>query len=149
MRSDTAGRSVPDVTRAVNPAAWLPPLVPVTLAVAAAAPIRAEAPAREPAPPRAQVSTDCAWSFFADPRALAHGHSVLTACVTSRGRPVLVRAREETGRRTVVPLFARLEADDHNNPGIVFWHGRLWAFSSPHSGHMFPLNRHMLPLCGL
>jgi BNR repeat-containing family member len=127
----------------VNPTAWLAPLIPVTLVVAAAAPTCVGAAAREPAPGRAQALTDCSWSFFADPRALAHGQSVLTACVTSRGRPVLVRVRDGTRRRTVVPLFARLEADDHNNPGIVFWHRRLWAFSSPHSGHIFPLNRHM------
>jgi hypothetical protein len=86
---------------------------------------------------------DCAWSFFADPRAVVHGGTVLAGCVTSHGLPVLVRADRRTGRRAVVPLFARLERDDHNNPAIVLWHRRLWAFVSPHSGHRFPLNRHM------
>jgi BNR repeat-containing family member len=86
---------------------------------------------------------NCSWSFFGDPRALVHGRTVLTGCVTDDGRPVLVRADRVTGARTVVPLFARMERDDHNNPSIVFWRGGLWAFSSPHSGHTYPLDRHM------
>jgi BNR repeat-containing family member len=116
----------------------LAPLVPVTLAGAVSSGCLTSAPQ-----PAAASLADCAWSFFADPRALVHGRTVLAGCVTSHGLPVLVRAGLRTGRHSVVRLFARLERDDHNNPAIVFWHGRLWAFVSPHSGHIFPLDRHM------
>jgi hypothetical protein len=100
--------------------------------------------AAAPAPRAVTTSlADCSWSFFGDPRALVHGRVVLTACVSSRGVPVLVRADRSGRWHAVVTLFARMEADDHNNPSIVFWRRRLWAFVSPHSGHTYPLDRHM------
>src|SRR6478672_10428696 len=52
--------------------------------------------------------TDCSWSFFGDPRALVHGETLLTGCVTSRGRVLLVRANRVTGARSVTRLFGRL-----------------------------------------
>src|SRR4051794_40403312 len=108
--------------------------------IAAVLALRAQAAA-----PRATTASlaDCAWSFFGDPRALVHGPTVLTGCVSSTGRPVLIRSDRATGARSVVALFGRMEADDHNNPSLVFWHRRLWAFSAPHSGHTYPLDRHM------
>ena len=40
---------------------------------------------------------------------------------------MLVGLNRRTGARSVGPLFARMEADDHNNPSLVFWRRRLWA----------------------
>jgi hypothetical protein len=129
------------VSRRARRALWLVlPLLALGLAAGRACGRPANDTARTP---RAVSLTDCSWSFFGDPRAVVHGRTVLTGCVTGHGRPVLVRLDRTTGARTVVPLFARLERDDHNNPSIVFWRGRLWAFSSPHSGHTYPVNRHM------
>src|SRR3954467_11741558 len=53
------------------------------------------------------------------------------------------RAPRGRARPPPRPFFPRLEKDDHNNPSLVFWRGRLWAFVSPHSGHIFPRNRRM------
>ena len=106
-------------------------------------PAHIDPPPAMAARPQRTTLADCAWSFFGDPRAVAHGQTVLTACVSSHGRPVLIRANLATRRHTVTPLFARMERDDHNNPSLVFWRRRLWAFSSPHSGHTYPLDRHM------
>jgi hypothetical protein len=106
-------------------------------------PAHIDSPPAMPVRPQRTRLADCSWSFFGDPRALAHGRKLLTACVSSAGRPVLVRADTRTRRHTVTPLFGRMERDDHNNPSLVFWHKRLWAFSSPHSGHTFPRDRHM------
>jgi hypothetical protein len=40
-------------------------------------------------------------------------------------------------------LYRGMEEDDHNNPSVVFFHSRLYAFSAPHSGHVYPRNRRM------
>src|SRR3954468_16461170 len=69
--------------------------------------------------------TDCAWSYFGDPRALVHGQIVLTGCVSAGGGPILARADRGTGAGPAPELFARLEAGDHNNPSLVFWRRRL------------------------
>jgi hypothetical protein len=56
---------------------------------------------------------------------------------------VLVRTSLATGASNTVRLFGRMEVDDHNNPAVSFWRGRLWAFAGPHSGHVFPHDRRM------
>ena len=47
----------------------------------------------------------------------------------------------DTGRRRISRPFGRLEADDHNNPSLVAFRGRIFAFSSPHSGYHWPRDR--------
>ena len=44
------------------------------------------------------------------------------------------------GRKT---LYQGMEQDDHNNPSVIFFRKRLYAFSAPHSGHIFPRDRKM------
>ena len=44
-------------------------------------------------------------------------------------------------RRLDRDIFPTLERDDHNNPSVIVWRDRLYAFSSPHSGYTFPLDR--------
>ena len=77
----------------------------------------------------------CTWSYFGDPRAVAAGRSLFTGCVAPDGAPVVEAFDLATGRRRVSRPFGRLEPDDHNNPSLVRFHGRLFAFSSPHSTH--------------
>ena len=83
----------------------------------------------------------CTWSYFGDPRAVAAGRSLFTGCVAPDGAPVVEAFDLATGRRRVSRPFGRLEPDDHNNPSLVRFHGRLFAFSSPHSGYVWPRNR--------
>ena len=47
----------------------------------------------------------------------------------------------ERGRRRISRPFGRLEPDDHNNPSLVSYRGALYAFSSPHSGYVWPRDR--------
>jgi hypothetical protein len=83
----------------------------------------------------------CSWSYFGDPRAVAHGSRVITGCVATDGRTVLEDYDAATGRRQLQTVFEPLEVDDHNNPSLVFFHDRLFVFSAPHSGYLYPRDR--------
>ena len=83
----------------------------------------------------------CSWSYFGDPRSVAHKSHVFTACIGLDGRAVVEDYDVETRDRRLQTLFEPLEVDDHNNPSLVFFRERLYAFSSPHSGYLYPGNR--------
>jgi hypothetical protein len=70
-----------------------------------------------------------------------HGDTVFTACIGRDGRARLDIADLARGEHRVRTLFDGLERDDHNNPSLVFFRGRLYAFSAPHSGYQFPSDR--------
>ena len=106
-------------------------------ALAAAAPGGCEATAE----PVTRTVAPCTWSYFGDPRAVAHGDRVITGCVDTEGRTVVEDFDLATGHRRVRRLFEPLEVDDHNNPSLVFFRERLYVFSSPHSGYLFPRDR--------
>jgi hypothetical protein len=89
----------------------------------------------------ARAVAPCSWSYFGDPRAVAHGDRVLTGCIGTEGTALVEDVDLRTGSRRRLSLFKGLEVDDHNNPSLVFFHGRLFAFSSPHSGYVYPRNR--------
>jgi BNR repeat-containing family member len=91
----------------------------------------------------ARVVAHCSWSYFGDPRSVAIGSHVFTGCIGVDGRVLVEDLDLETGRRRLDVPFPRLEVDDHNNPSLVEWRGRLLAFSSPHSGYVFPRDRRM------
>jgi len=95
----------------------------------------------EPAPPGDHVVSSCTWSYFGDPRALTIGNTLFTGCVARGGAPVVEAFDLETGARRVSRPFGRLEADDHNNPSLVAFRGRIFTFSSPHSGYLWPRDR--------
>lgn len=79
-----------------------------------------------------------AWSYFGDPRAIAHDGVIFTGWISRRGDVWVARlgARGSVERHR---LFRGLGRDDHNNPSLVFLRdGRLAAFFSPHSGHSSP-----------
>src|SRR5215204_755694 len=88
-----------------------------------------------------RVVAPCSWSYFGDPRSVAHERHVFTGCVGTDGHTVIEDFDLETGRRRMRTLFEPLEADDHNNPSLVFFHERLYAFSAPHSGYLYPRDR--------
>lgn len=83
----------------------------------------------------------CSWSYFGDPRSVVHERHVFTACIGTDGRTVVEDYDLDTGERRLRTLFEPLEADDHNNPSLVFFRERLYAFSAPHSGYLYPRNR--------
>jgi hypothetical protein len=89
----------------------------------------------------ARTVAQCSWSYFGDARAVIFRGRVFTACIGVDGRSVLEDYDPVSGRRRSTTIFEPLEVDDHNNPSLVVFRGRLMAFSSPHSGYMYPLNR--------
>jgi hypothetical protein len=74
---------------------------------------------------------------------VAIGSHVFTGCVGVDGRVLVEDLDLETGRARLDEPFPQLEVDDHNNPSLVEWDGRLLAFSSPHSGYVYPRDRRM------
>jgi len=93
------------------------------------------------AAPAQRTVAPCSWSYFGDPRAVAHESRVVTGCVATDGRTVLEDVDLDTGRRRLQTVFAPLEVDDHNNPSLVFFRERLFVFSAPHSGYLYPRDR--------
>lgn len=75
-----------------------------------------------------------AWSYFGDARSVSRGPLVFTGWISTGGDVWVaqtdIRTRETVRRR----IYANLGRDDHNNPSLVFWRGRLMAFFSEHSG---------------
>ena len=90
---------------------------------------------------RTRTVAHCSWSYFGDPRSVADESHVFTACIGTDGRTVVEDYDLDSGRRRMRTLFEPLEADDHNNPSLVFFRDRLYAFSSPHSGYLYPRDR--------
>lgn len=83
----------------------------------------------------------CSWSYFGDPRAVAYRNWIHTGCIDTDGKVKLDQYNLVTGERRLLTLFRGLEVDDHNNPSLVFFRSKLYAFASPHSGYVYPRDR--------
>ncbi len=105
--------------------------------VAAGAPARVYPPGDEPnfLPSTYTLELGAgAWSYFGDARSVAHGEDVFTGWI-SRGGDVWIAQTDVETRETVKrKIYTDLGRDDHNNPSLIFWKGRLMAFFSEHSG---------------
>jgi hypothetical protein len=77
-----------------------------------------------------------AWSYFGDARSITHGKRVFTGFISPGGDVWVVETDTETGRSQRRMIYEDLGVDDHNNPSLVFWRGRLMAFFSEHSGRV-------------
>ena len=77
----------------------------------------------------------CSWSYFGDPRSVAFGSHVVTGCIGIDGRSLVEDYDTDSGERRLDKVFPTLERDDHNNPSVIVFKGRLYAFSAPHSGY--------------
>ena len=101
-----------------------------------------------PTPPPLAAAADAwdvhsgAWSYFGDPRAIAHGTRVFTGCVSTTRGIVVHQYDLNTGETFHQHLHRNRELDDHDNPSLAFWRREIYAFYSPHSGRVFPLDRH-------
>jgi hypothetical protein len=117
-------------------------LVALAIAATAAAPSAAAEGAGAQGVSRAtRTLAPCTWSYFGDPRAVAHDAWVFTGCISTDGSAKLDQYNLESGERRLLTLFRGLEVDDHNNPSLVFFRSKLYAFVSEHAGYMFPLSR--------
>jgi hypothetical protein len=85
--------------------------------------------------------TPCTWSYFGDPRSIARRNWVFTGCISTDGRVKLDQYNLKTGKRRLLTLFRGLEVDDHNNPSLVFFRKKLYAFASEHAGYVYPRDR--------
>jgi hypothetical protein len=91
-----------------------------------------------PAEQHAVVTTDGAWSWPGDPRAITHvGERATTyvGWVDSRGDVRVASYDHATGEIVASTLAPGLDVDDHANPSLIVRpDGRLVAFYSAHSG---------------
>jgi hypothetical protein len=85
--------------------------------------------------------TPCTWSYFGDPRAVAFRNWVYTGCIGTDGKVKLDEYNLRTGGRRLLTLFRGLEVDDHNNPSLIFFRDKLYAFASEHAGYVYPRDR--------
>jgi hypothetical protein len=85
--------------------------------------------------------TPCTWSYFGDPRAVAYHDWVYTGCIGTDGKVKLDEYNLRSGRKRLLTLFRGLEVDDHNNPSLVFFRRKLYAFASEHAGYVYPRDR--------
>ncbi len=85
--------------------------------------------------------TPCTWSYFGDPRAVTYRNWVYTGCIGTDGKAKLDEYNLRSGRRRLLVLFRGLEVDDHNNPSLVLFRSKLYAFASEHAGYVYPRDR--------
>jgi len=79
-----------------------------------------------------------AWSYFGDPRAIAHDGHTFTGWISTTGNVWVAHIRPD-GSFTKKVIYKGLGVDDHNNPSLVFRpDGRIAVFFSPHSGRVLP-----------
>lgn len=85
-------------------------------------------------------SSDGAWSWFEDPRAILHGDKLIIGMVAD-GRDDLQRRGDieaivyelSTGKKTSIELHDRLEGDDHNSPAfLALSDGRILTVYAKH-----------------
>jgi rhamnogalacturonyl hydrolase YesR len=83
----------------------------------------------------ASITTNGAWCWFADPRAVTRDGRTYTGWVTSDGSVQAAMLEHSSGKVTITDLHARYERDDHDNPSFLFLpDGRLMTFYSKHVG---------------
>lgn len=81
------------------------------------------------------VSSDSAWCWFADPRAIWHAGRIVAGGVTSEGDVVANVLDPRTGECLTITLAKTFERDDHDNPSFLpLLDGRLAAFYTKHIG---------------
>lgn len=79
-----------------------------------------------------------AWSYFGDPRAIAHDGHIFTGWISTTGNVWVAHIRPD-GSFTKRMIYRDLGVDDHNNPSLVFRpDGRIMVFFCPHSGRSLP-----------
>lgn len=88
-----------------------------------------------------KLSTNGAWSFFGDPRAVHHEGKTYVGWTTNRSNVVIGSVNDGSKYVRTKRLKPNLGTlDDHNNPSLFLNpDGRLSAFYSPHSGTKLPL----------
>jgi hypothetical protein len=83
-----------------------------------------------------------AWSYFGDPRAIAHNGHTFTGWISTTGNVWIAHITPD-GSFTKRLIYRDLGVDDHNNPSLVFRpDGRIMVFFSPHSGRYLPPPSH-------
>lgn len=85
------------------------------------------------------LSSDGAWTWYNDPRAVFHNGILYFGCVrTADGRTVLNAFDPQTGQSTHLWASALTQKDDHNNPGLLVKEdGTLLALHARHGSDQF------------
>jgi hypothetical protein len=90
---------------------------------------------------RTRTITPCTWSYFGDPRSIAYRDWISTGCIGIDGKAKVDQFNTRTGEHRLLTLFRNLEIDDHNNPSLIFFKKKMYAFASPHAGYVYPRDR--------
>ncbi len=90
---------------------------------------------------RTRTVTPCTWSYFGDPRSVAYRNWISTGCIGIDGKAKVDQFNLKTGEHRLLTLFRNLEVDDHNNPSLIFFKKKMYAFASPHAGYVYPRDR--------
>ncbi len=81
-----------------------------------------------------ELTTDGAWSWFSDPRAIILDNMIYAGWVKSNGTVEAARFDLAEGTVLRTTLYKRLERDDHNNPAFVITgNGTIHAMYTRHS----------------
>jgi hypothetical protein len=87
----------------------------------------------------ADFTSDGAWCWFSNPRAVSRNGKTYTGWVAQDGSIQAAELDHASGLVTTVNLHAQYEIDDHDNPSFLFLpDGRLMAFYSKHGGSGSP-----------
>ena len=125
----------PELTVKFLPMKFRPPktiqLIAAALMLAPLAPVAA---ADKPDGGFATFTSDGAWCWFSDPRAIYRYGKIFAGWMTSDGSVQIGAMTAATGAVQIVTLAPRFEADDHDSPSLLFLpDGRLAVFYSKHS----------------
>lgn len=86
----------------------------------------------------AVLTTDGAWTWYNDPRAVFHNGALYFGYVRSDGRSALSAFNPQTGAKTDLFTSALSQFDDHNNPALlVKSDGRMLALHARHGSDQF------------
>jgi rhamnogalacturonyl hydrolase YesR len=109
------------------------PLTTAALALAFALPSTGFS-ATAPKADHATFTEDGAWCWFSNPRAIYRKGNIYAGWITSDGSVEIGRLDAATGAKQIATLAPKFEADDHNNPALLFLpDGRLAVFYSLHA----------------
>lgn len=85
--------------------------------------------------PTAQLTTDGAWSWFSEPRAVQLKGRTYAGWVSSKGDIVVGAVDHTTRRLQTTVVMTNFQVDDHNNPAILVRpDSRITLFWTQHAG---------------
>ncbi|MBL8026046.1 MAG: BNR-4 repeat-containing protein [Fibrobacteres bacterium] len=84
--------------------------------------------------PAKNITTNGAWCWFTEPRAITSNGTTYTGWVSKEGDIVAASINAATHDVDTAIMHTRLQVDDHANPSFLMWpNGKLFCFYSAHN----------------